>query len=130
MTKKEEQPKRGEDDQFQENSEKLSYDPEITDHDKDVLNNQSQDEGKGDYAEERKKPVDFEGENLDIPKTDTEEKKFNETASKPDDSTKNKRPKDSANSNDNIETESETVYKGTKAEDYKDPSKKNDSSKK
>lgn len=130
MTKKEEQPKRNKDDKFQENSENMSYDPDVTDHDKNILNNQSSDEKKGNYFKDRERPVDFEGEDLDIPKTDTEERKFNETASKADDAAKNERPKESANSNDNIESESETVYKGEKAEDYKDPSKKKDSSKK
>lgn len=121
MTKKEEQPKRDRDDNFEESSENFKFDPDITKQDKETLNNQSE-KDKGDYFKGREDPVDFAGEDLDLPEMD--EKKFNQTANKPDESEKEERPKKSANSNDNIESETETIYKGEKAEKYKDPSKK------
>ena len=121
MTKKEEQPK-GNKQEREKRPKDLSYNPDITEHDKEILNNQSLDETKGDYLENRKKPVDFEADDLDIPKMD--EKQYNQTANDPDRETRNKRPKDSANNNDNVAPDSETVYKNEKAEKYKDPSKK------
>lgn len=127
MTKKEELPKKkqGRD---EKSSEDLPFNPEITSEDKEVLNNQSKDQKKGDYFKDRDEPIDYAGADLDLPEMD--DKQFNPTRNKPDDSEKEKRPKDSANSNDNIEEQSETVYKGKKAEDYRDPSKKDDRNKK
>ena len=121
MTKKEEQPKGNKQDR-EKRPKDLSYNPDITEHDKEVLNNQSLDENKGDYLEDRERPVDFEADDLDVPEMD--EKQYNQTANDPDDETRNKRPKDSANNNDNIAPDNETVYKNEKAEKYKDPSKK------
>lgn len=124
MTKKEEMPKK---DKFErkQQPEDLPFNPDITPEDKKTLNNQSQDKnraGKADgYFKDRTEPVRFTQDNLDIPLVD--EKQFNETRNKPDDAAKSKRPKESANSNDNIESQTETVYKGEKAEKYKDPAK-------
>ncbi|HET7360436.1 MAG TPA: hypothetical protein VFI78_00715 [Salinimicrobium sp.] len=123
MTKKEEQPKGNREDknEREQTPRNMEYNPGITAEDKEVLNNQSEDEGKGNYFKERQEPIDYEGEDLDIPEMD--EKQFNETASKPDDSERKERPKESANSNDNIESQTETVYKGEDAKKYRDPSK-------
>ena len=126
MTKKEEQPK-GNKQQRKNEPDDLPYNPDITPGDKEVLNNQSQDE-KSDYFEDRKEPIDYAASNLDVPEMD--DKQFNQTKNEADDTEKNRRPKQSANSNDNIESQTETVYKGEKAEKYKDPSKKDDSNKK
>lgn len=120
MTKKEEQPKGNK--RERENPEDLSYDPNITEHDKEILNNQSKDEKKGDYFKERQEPIDYAGADLDVPGED--DRKFNPTTNKPQDVEKERRPKESANSNDNIESQTDTVYKGEKAEKYKDPSRK------
>jgi hypothetical protein len=120
MTKKEEQPKNKREDMQREKDR--NYNPEITPEDKEVLNNQSQDEKKGDYFKERDEPIDYAGADLDIPGED--DRKFNPTTNKPQDVEKERRPKDSANSNDNIESQTDTVYKGEKAEKYKDPSEK------
>lgn len=124
MTKKEEQPKGNREDKEEREkaSKDLDYNPNITAENKEVLNNQSNDEKKGNYFKDRQEPIDYEGEDLDIPELD--DKKFNQTANKPDDSEKQERPKKSANSNDNIESETKTVYKNEDAEKYKDPSKK------
>lgn len=119
MTKKEEQPKENSGNRKRD----ISYDPDITKHDKEILNNQSQDEKKGEYFKERNEPIDYAGKDLDIPGED--DRKFNPTTNKPQDIEKERRPKESANSNDNIESQTETVYKGEKAEKYKDPSEKN-----
>lgn len=120
MTKKEQEP--GKDtNQSEHKSNNLKYDPEITKQDKDVLNNQSQDEDKGEYFEERQEPIDYEGEDLDVPEFD--DKQFNPTASKADESEKEELPKQSANSDADLKSETETVYKGSDAEKYKDPSK-------
>ncbi len=121
MTKKEEMPKKNKQEREQ-TSKDLPYNPDITSENKKVLNNQSQDEKKGEYFKDRDEPVDYAGADLDLPEMD--EKQFNETRNKADDSEKQKRPKESANSNDNIESQTETVYKGKKAEKYKDPSNK------
>lgn len=121
MTKKEEQP-RGNKQEREKNKRDLPFNPDITSQDKEVLNNQSYDEHRENYRDDRNSEIDYEASDLDIPKMD--EKQFNETRSKADDSTRNKKPKKSANSNDNIESQTETVYKGEKAEKYKDPSKK------
>lgn len=127
MTKKEEMPKKKKE-QDQETSKDLPFNPEITSEDKEVLNNQSKDQKKGDYFKDRDEPIDYAGADLDVPELD--DKQFNPTRNKPDESEKQKRPKESANSNDNIEEQSETVYKGDKAEKYKDPSKGTDTNKK
>lgn len=121
MSKKEEQPKKNNKDR-EDNQEGLSYDPKITSEDKEVLNNQSH-EKKGDYFKEREEPIDYAGADLDLPEMD--DKQFNPTKNKADDSEKEKRPKESANSNEKKEPGAETVYKGKKAEQYKDPSRKN-----
>lgn len=122
MTKKEEQPKNNRAGQSERDQDYNNYNSNITPEDKEVLNNQSQDEGKGDYFKEREEPIDYAGADLDLPGDD--DRKFNPTTNKPQDVEKERRPKESANSNDNIESQSETVYKGEKAEKYKDPSEK------
>ena len=127
MTKKEEQPK-GNKQEREKGSKDLPFNPDITPHDKEILNNQSSDEHRENYSSDRNRQIDYEASNLDIPEMD--DKQFNETRNKADESTKNKKPKESANSNDNIESQTETVYKGEKAEKYKDPSKKDNSGKK
>ncbi|MFD0975665.1 hypothetical protein [Salinimicrobium gaetbulicola] len=120
MTKKEEMPKKNED-QDQKSSKDLPFNPEITSEDKEVLNNQSKDEKKGEYFQDRDEPIDYAGADLDVPELD--DKQFNPTRNKPDDSERKKRPKESANSNDNMEEQSDTIYKGDKAEKYKGRSK-------
>ncbi len=120
MTKKEEQPKNDRTDAKSDKDRK--YNSDITPQDKEVLNNQSQDERKGEYFEDRKEPIDYAGADLDVPGQD--DRKFNPTTNKPQDVEKQRKPKDSANSNDNIESQTDTVYKGDKAEKYKDPSEK------
>ncbi len=122
MTKKEEQPKNNQDRQSGRDQDNKDYNSNITPQDKEVLNNQSQDEGKGDYFKDREEPIDYAGADLDLPGED--DRKFNPTTNKPQDVEKERRPKESANSNDNIESQTETVYKGEKAEKYKDPSEK------
>lgn len=119
MTKKEEQPRNNRD---TKDLQDKRYNSEITPEDKEVLNNQSQDEGKGDYFKDRDEPIDYAGADLDVP--GEEDRKFNPTTNKPQDVEQQRRPKESANSNDNIESQSETVYKGEKAKKYKDPSEK------
>ena len=120
MTKKEEQPRNNEQDPNEKNNR--PYDPEINEHDKDILNNQSQDADHGVNAEDRQQPVDYAGADLDIPGED--DRKFNPTTNKPQDVEKERKPKESANSNDNIESQSQTIYRGEEAEKYKDPSEK------
>lgn len=120
MTKKEEQPKNNKVDMKREENQK--YNPEITPEDKATLNNQSQDEKKGDYFKDREEPIDYAGADLDIP--GEFDRKFNPTTNKPQDVEEQRRPKESANSNDNIESQTETVYKNEDAEKYKDPSEK------
>ncbi|MDX1753688.1 MAG: hypothetical protein R3259_10910 [Salinimicrobium sediminis] len=122
MTKKEEQPKNNRAGQSERDQDNNNYNSNITPEDKEVLNNQSKDEGKGDYFKEREEPIDYAGADLDLPGDD--DRKFNPITNKPQDVEKERRPKESANSNDNIESQSETVYKGEKAEKYKDPSEK------
>ncbi len=122
MTKKEEQPRNNQQDGSNKNPDSGSYNSNITPEDKEVLNNQSQDEGKGDYFKEREEPIDYAGADLDLPGED--DRKFNPTKNEPQDVEKQRRPKESANSNDNIESQTETIYKGDKAEKYKDPSEK------
>lgn len=130
MTKKEQEPidrNENRDQERERHLKDIDYNPDITDEDKEVLNNQSQDEKKGDYFEDRKEPIDYAGDDLDIPELD--EKQFNQSVSKPDDTEKEKRPKNSANTNEDLESESaaETIYKGEDAEKYRDPSQgKND----
>jgi hypothetical protein len=127
MTKKEEQPKNNREDMTPDKGS--NYNPDITPEDKNVLNNQSQDQKKGDYFKDREEPIDYAGEDLDVPGED--DRKFNPTTNKPQDVEQERKPKDSANSNDNIASQTDTVYKGEKAEKYQDPSKKtrNDSDK-
>ena len=126
MTKKEEMPKKNKDER-ERSPDDLPFNPDITSEDKEVLNNQSKDEKKGDYFKDRERPIDYAGEDLDMPQPD--DTNFNQTRNEPQDVEKERRPKDSANSNDNIESQSETVYKGEKAEKYQDPSKNKDSKK-
>jgi hypothetical protein len=121
MTKKEEMPKGNEQDKDSKGKD-LPFNPDITSEDKEVLNNQSKDQKQGEYFKDRDEPIDYAGADLDVPEMD--DKQFNPTKNKADDSEKQKRPKESANSNDNIESQTETVYKGEKAEKYQDPSKK------
>lgn len=120
MTRKEKMPKDNKGER-EEHPKNLDYNPDITSEDKEVLNNQSKDEQIDDDFQERTEPVDYAGEDLDIPK---DQQKFNQTVNEADDSEKNKRPKDSANSHDSIESRSKTVYKNEEAEKYKDPSEK------
>lgn len=121
MTRKEQMPRDNNEDREQHPKDK-EYNPEITSEDKEVLNNQSKDEKlEGDFKD-RREPVDFEGGELDIP--ELEEGKFNQTVNEADESEKTERPKDSANTNETIESDTETVYKGKDAEKYKDPSEK------
>lgn len=127
MTKKEEMPK-GNKQERESASKDLPFNPDITSEDKKVLNNQSKDEKKGDYFKDRDEPIDYAGADLDVPEMD--DKQFNQTKNKADDAEKQRRPKESANSNDNIESQTETVYKGDKAEKYQDPSKKDKDQKK
>ena len=121
MTKKEEMPKKNKDER-EKKPKDMSYNPDITSEDKEVLNNQSKDQKKGEYFKDRDEPIDYAGADLDIPELD--DKQFNETKNKADAAEKNRKPKESANSNDNIESQTDTVYKGREAEKYKDPSKK------
>lgn len=120
MTKKEEKPK-NEKKQREEHPKDLDYNPDITSEDKEVLNNQSKDQNKGDYFEEREENIDFVGEDLDVP---MEDEKFNSTVNKPDDTERNRKPKDSADTHENLGPDSETIYKNQDAEKYKDPSEK------
>lgn len=126
MTKKERQPQ-GNREERETPKKGMNYNPDITPHDKEILNNQSLDEEKGEYLDEREEPIDFTADDLDIPEMD--EKQFNETASKPDESEREKRPKESANTKDDPKSDSETIYKGEKAEEYQDPSQKSRESK-
>ena len=125
MTKKERMPDKNNDER-EKASKDLPFNPDITQEDKEVLNNQSKDEDRGDkendYFKDRQEPIDYAGADLDLPGED--DRKFNPTTNKPQDVEKERRPKESANSNDNIESQTETVYKGKKAEKYQDPSKK------
>lgn len=121
MTKKEERPA-GKEREREEHPENLDYNPDITSEDKEVLNNQSADQKKGEYFEERTEPIDYAGEDLDIPLDDQQ---FNQTANRPDDAELTRKSKDSANKNDDLEPDSETIYKNEEAEKYKSPSKKN-----
>lgn len=120
MTKKEERPANKKN-QREQHPKDVEYNPDITSEDKEVLNNQSKDEKKGDYFKEREEPIDFAGEDLDVPLDD---QKFNQTANKPDDSERNRKPKDSADTHENLGPKSETIYKNEDAEKYKDPSEK------
>ncbi|UZH55166.1 hypothetical protein JRG66_14615 [Salinimicrobium tongyeongense] len=120
MTKKEEQPKNNREDMTRGKGN--NYNSDITPEDKATLNNQSQDEKKGEYFKEREEPIDYAGADLDLPGED--DRKFNPTTNKPQYVEQERRPKESANSNDNIESQTNTVYKGEKAEKYRDPSNK------
>ena len=83
MTKKEQEPRDNEEERGQQPGN-LDFNPNITEEDKEVLNNQSEDETKGEYFEDREEPIDYEGEDLDIPEFD--DKQFNSTTNKPDES--------------------------------------------
>lgn len=120
MTKKESQPENK--NTGKEKNTNLPYDPDISEQDKEVLNNQSKDQKKGAYFKDREEPIDYVGDDLDIP--GEEDRKFNPTTNKPQDIEKRRKPKESANSNDNIASQTNTVYKGENAEKYKDPSEK------
>lgn len=104
-------------------SNDLDYNSDITSEDKKILNNQSS-EGKDGYYNERQEPLDYSGEDLDLPEMD--DKQFNQTWNKPDDSTVDERPKESANNSDDARENTETVYKGDKAEKYDNDNKKKD----
>ena len=124
MSKKEEMPKNNRQEREKHPKDK-DYNPDITSEDKEVLNNQSRDQQKGGYFNERQEPLDYSGEDLDLPEMD--DKKFNQTKNEADESTKEERTKESANSNDDIKENTDTVYKGENAEKYrndKDNSKK------
>lgn len=129
MTRKEQEPKgnREERDERENAPKNIDYNPDITEEDKEVLNNQAKDENRGDkedeYFKDRKEPIDYAGADLDIPKPDDQ---FNPTKNKADDTEKQRRPKESANSNDDIEANTETVYKGEKAERYQSDKQKTD----
>lgn len=117
MTRKEQMPKDNSEDRERSSKDQdLDYNPDITSEDKSVLNNQSQDERIDGYYNERKEPIDHAGEDLDLPEMD--DKQFNQTKNKADDSTVEKRPKQSANNSDDARENTETVYKGEKAEKY------------
>lgn len=119
MTRKEQMPKDNREDREQPPKD-IDYNPDITSQDKEILNNQSKDEksaeGENDYFEDREEPIDYAGADLDLPEMD--DKKFNQTRNEPDDIERNRRPKESANSNDDERENTETVYKGEKAEKY------------
>ena len=125
MTRKEQEPK-GNKDERERPSKKIDYNPDITSEDKEVLNNQSKDErsadGENDYFEDRNEPIDYAGADLDLPEMD--DKQFNQTRNEPDDAERNRKPKESVNSSDDIKENTETVYKGEKAEKYKKDEKK------
>ena len=59
--------------------EKLPYNPNITKHDKDILNqdNIHGDGGDDQQLKDRKEKVDFEGKDLDIPGSNQAEKENN-----------------------------------------------------
>lgn len=121
MTKKEQQPENSGEEQ-KKFPKDLPYDPEINKEDKETLNNQSEDENKGDYFKERQEPIDYAGADLDLPDMDNDT--FNPTTNQPEEVEKERKPKESVNSDDNLEPDTRTVYKGKKAEKYQDPSKK------
>ena len=121
MTKKEQEPRDNEEERGQQPGN-LDFNPNITEEDKEVLNNQSKDETKGEYFEDREEPIDYEGEDLDIPEFD--DKQFNSTTNKPDESELEELPKESADDLDYTDSESKTIYKGEQAKKYRDPSEK------
>ena len=121
MTKKEQEPRDNEEERGQQPGN-LDFNPNITEEDKEVLNNQSEDETKGEYFEDREEPIDYEGEDLDIPEFD--DKQFNSTTNKPDESELEELPKESADDLDHTDSESKTIYKGEQAKKYRDPSEK------
>lgn len=127
MTRKEQMPK-GNKDEREQPSKDIDYNPDITSEDKEILNNQSKDEksaeGENDYFKDRDEPIDYAGADLDLPEMD--DKQFNQTRNEPDDVERNRRPKESANSNDDARENTETVYKGEKAEKYGDDKKNPD----
>lgn len=124
MTKKEQMPKGNREDREQPSKDN-DYNSDITSEDKKILNNQSKDEkrgeGENDYFKDRDEPIDYAGADLDLPEMD--DKQFNQTQNKPDDVERNRKPKESANSNDDARENTDTVYKGEKAEKYIDDKK-------
>lgn len=130
MTRKEQEPKgnREEREEREKAPKDIDYNPDITEEDKEVLNNQAKDENRGDkendYFKDREEPIDYAGADLDIPQPD--DKQFNQTKNEADDVEKQRRPKESANSNDDIEANTETVYKGEEAERYQNDKKNSD----
>lgn len=120
MTKKEERP-RSEKTQLEEHPKDLDYNPDITAEDKKVLNNQSKDHKISQYIEQREEPIDFVGHDLDVPLA---KERFNPTVNRPDDAERNRKPKDSADTHENLGPDSETIYKNQDAEKYRDPSEK------
>ncbi|WP_424493600.1 hypothetical protein [Salinimicrobium sp. GXAS 041] len=127
MTKKEQMPK-GNREEREQASKDIDYNPDITPDDKKILNNQSKDEkradGEDDYFKDRDEPIDYAGADLDLPEMD--DKKFNQTRNEADDVERNRKPKESANSNDDARENTETIYKGEKAEKYIDDKKNPD----
>ena len=127
MTRKEQMPK-GNKEEREQQPKDIDYNPDITPEDKEVLNNQSKDEktaeGANDYFKDRDEPIDYAGADLDLPEMD--EKQFNQTRNEADEAEKNRRPKESANSNDDPKENTDTVYKGEKAEKYGDDKKNPD----
>lgn len=120
MTRKEEMPKRNKEER-ERSSKDLPFNPDITSEDKKVLNNQSEDEKKGEYFKDREEPIDYAGADLDLP--DMDDQQFDPTKNKADATEKAKKQKESANTKGTVEEQSETVYKGEKAEKFKDHSK-------
>ncbi|HET8838326.1 MAG TPA: hypothetical protein VFM82_04950 [Flavobacteriaceae bacterium] len=120
MTEKEHEPKKNkaERERFPKD---MKYNPDITKADKNVLNNQSAEEKMDGNFKNRKKPVDYTGEGLDIPKG--QDNKLEDKPVETEASTRKKRPKESANSQNQVPS-AETIYKGEDAKKYRDPSKK------
>ncbi len=119
MSRKEQMPKDNKDDR-EKAPKDIDYNPDITSHDKEILNNQSKDvesaEGENDYFKDREEPIDYAGADLDLPEMD--DKKFNQTRNEPDDVERNRKPKESVNSNDDMKENTETIAKGEKAEKF------------
>lgn len=119
MSRKEQMPKGNKEDR-EKSPEDLDYNPDITSQDKQILNNQSKDEksaeGEDDYFKDREEPIDYAGADLDLPEMD--DKKFNQTRNKPQDVEKNRKPKESVNSNDDMKENTETIARGEKAEKF------------
>ena len=119
MTEKEQEPRKNktERERFPKD---MKYNPDITKADKNVLNNQSAEEKMKGNFKDRKEPVDYTGEGLDIP--EGQDNKLEDKPVELDESSK-KRPKESANSQSRASS-AKTIYKGKDAEKYTDPSEK------